>query len=364
MLYALAVVLEFVAGRWIGNPDEDKARRIADARWYKWVTFAFVPLYVSGFVVACFMWSDPMLSIADKVGLLVTVGLMGGFSINVAHELLHRNTAVERWLAKVTLAPLGYAHFVVEHVRGHHVLVATPEDAVSARYGESYWRFMTRSVPGEFRTALSAERERLARKGRGWWSRDNAILQGWLLAVLLLAVVGAAFGWTIAPWVIAQAMIGIAFLEAINYIEHYGLRRRRLPNGRYERFGHAHSWNSTRLMTGLGIFNLQRHSDHHVHPGRRYQNLELEEGSPELPGGYAQMVMYALIPPLWRRVMHQRIVDMYDGDIRRANLTDELRAKYGYPDGEPVGEVTRPSRARTHAPAGAQRERALERSQS
>lgn len=329
MLLVIGALIESVDARCDRNPSDDEREELQRARVYRWFPLALVVITIAAFVIAAYMWAQPALSLVDKVGLAVTIGITSGFGINVAHELGHRRERHERWLGKVALAQNWYGHFAVEHGRGHHVHVATPLDPVSARFGETYWHFLGRSLVGEFRFALSAERERLARRGTPWYSAQNQILQGWMLSACLFGGLIAVFGVQILPYLLIQAAVGLAFLECVNYIEHYGLLRLRLPDGRYERCWHGHSWNSTKRITGLGVFNLERHSDHHVHPGRRYQSLAREDTAPELPGGYAQMVFAALIPPLWRRIMDRRVLALCGDDIRRTNLTDALRAVHG-----------------------------------
>jgi len=330
MLVIVAAGIETISGEWADTYTREEIKALSKRNIYRVFTCGFVPLQIIAFGVAGFMWGQSALSVADKLGLMVTTGIMGGFAINVAHELRHRPGKFESFMAKLALSVVLYSHFYSEHNWGHHVKVATPADPVSARYGESYYRFFWRAAIGEFKFAAEAERERLGRKGKRTWGLRNDIVQGWLLSLVLYGALIAAFGWQLLPYMLGQAFIAVAFLECINYIEHYGHLRDRRPDGRYERCTPKHAWNAGKIVTGLGIFNLQRHSDHHVHPGRRYQALELTDDASLLPGGYAQMVLLALIPPLWFRVMNPYVLALYDGDIRRVNLTDKLRAKHGY----------------------------------
>src|SRR5690606_37345665 len=176
-----------------------------------------------------------------------------------------------------------------------------------------------------FRSALTLERERLGRKGKKWWGRDNQLLQAWSMSVVLFGSMILVFGPGIIPFLVLQAVIGIGLLETVNYLEHYGLLRTRRPDGRYERCSPRHSWNSDRLVTNVFLLHLQRHSDHHANPGRRYQTLRSSEEAPQLPAGYAAMVVLAMIPPLWRRVMDKRVLAHYDGDLTRINLAPRKR---------------------------------------
>jgi alkane 1-monooxygenase len=251
---------------------------------------------------------------------MATIGLIGGLAINAAHELGHTRVQTGRRLSKVALAQTCYGHFFVEHHCGHHVRVATAEDPASARLGESLYAFIPRSVFGSLRSAWSLEARRLAGIGKPRWTLSNDVLNAWLLSVALFVVLAVWFGPVVLPWLIGQAIIGFCLLESVNYLEHYGLRRQKLASGRYERVRPAHSWNSSTVVVSVLLFRLQRHSDHHVNPLRNYQALRHVDEAPQLPSGYSGMLLLAMFPPLWRRVMDPRVLDFYRGDIRLAAL--------------------------------------------
>ncbi|MGY1899705.1 alkane 1-monooxygenase [Nocardia gipuzkoensis] len=320
-------VLDWAVGVDGSNPRDEDYERLSNDRYYRWCTYLMLPVQLIGLVIASYMWAGDELSTVDKLGLAATLGFVSGIGINAAHELGHRVERMERWLAKIALAQSGYGHFFVEHNRGHHVRVATPEDPASGRLGESLWEFLPRSVSGSFRSALALERERLARKGKGWWSPDNHILQAWSMTLVLFGVLIAAFGYQVLPWLLLQAVIGIALLETVNYVEHYGLLRARRPNGMYARCSPRDSWNSDHLVTNIFLFHLQRHSDHHANPGRRYQTLRSSQQAPQLPAGYAAMIVLAAIPPVWRWVMDDRVLAHYGGDITLANIQPRKRRR-------------------------------------
>jgi len=328
-IFVLVVIplLDVAVGRDSGNMSEQDYEVLSDDHYYRWCTYLFLPIQFAGLAVAGYMWSSPELSLVDKLGLTVTVGIVSGIGINTAHELGHRAEHLERRLAKIALAQSGYGHFYVEHNRGHHVRVATPEDPASARFGESLWEFLPRSVFGGFRSALSLERERLSRKGKRWFSRKNNLLQAWSLTVVLFGTMILVFGYTIIPFLALQAVIGFGLLETVNYLEHYGLKRARRADGRYERCSPRDSWNSDRLVTNVLLFHLQRHSDHHANPGRRYQTLRSSQEAPQLPAGYAGMILLAAVPPLWRRVMDPKVLAHYGGDVGRANIAPRKRKR-------------------------------------
>lgn len=245
---------------------------------------------------------------AGIAGWLLSQGIVGGvLAINVAHELIHKDTRLERAAGGALLASVGYHGFKIEHVRGHHVHVSTPEDASSARFGQSLWHFLPRALLRNTVNAWRLERRRLAARGLHAWHWRNELL-GWSALWLALA---AGFAWWLGiaglAFFLAQGFFAACALEIINYIEHYGLERARSADGRYERTTHLHSWNSDYLLSNLFLFQLQRHSDHHETPRRRYQALLHHADSPQLPGGYAAMFVLALCPPLWFRIVDPRV---------------------------------------------------------
>jgi alkane 1-monooxygenase len=253
-------------------------------------------------------------------------------------------------LAKITLAPVAYGHFYVEHTRGHHKNVATPEDPASSKMGETFWQFLPRTMIGSLRSAWHIEKERLARKGKGVWSLENDNLQSWAMTGALFGALTAWLGWLALPFLLAQAFYGASLLEVVNYLEHYGLLRQKGPDGRYERCKPEHSWNSNNIVTNLFLYQLQRHSDHHANPTRRFQALRHFDESPQLPTGYAALVLIAYFPPLWFRQMDPLVAQHYGGDLTRANLyppkRDELLARWsrrtlddGRPELFPGGHV-------------------------
>ncbi|NMN93820.1 alkane 1-monooxygenase [Antrihabitans stalactiti] len=327
IVFVMIPLIDAVVGDDGVNPPDEVYERLSNDRYYRWCTYAFLPVQVVALFIAGYLWSQNALSVVDKIGMAVTVGVGCGIGINAAHELGHRCQRHERWLAKVALAQSGYGHFYVEHNKGHHARVATPEDPASARFGESLWQFLPRSIVGGLRSALGLERSRLRRNGKHWFSVHNNLLQAWAMTVVLYGILLGVFGWQIAPYLVVQAVVGFCLLETVNYVEHYGLLRRRLPNGSYEQCSPRHSWNSDRLVTNVFLFHLQRHSDHHANPGRRYQTLRTVEEAPQLPAGYASMVVLATIPPLWRHVMDRRVLAHYDGDVSRTNILPSKRAR-------------------------------------
>ncbi|MGV0154045.1 alkane 1-monooxygenase [Rhodococcus sp. GB-02] len=342
LVYVLLPILDIFFGPDGENPPDEVMERLENDRYYRYCTYIYIPFQLASLVLACYLWSatdlswlgiDGGLGLISKIGLAISIGCVAGIGINTAHELGHKKDDLERWLSKITLAQSFYGHFYIEHNRGHHVRVATPEDPASSRFGESFWTFLPRSVWGSLRSSWSLEKARLDRLGKKPWTIRNDVLHSWLMSVALFGVLVAVFGLSVLPFLVLQAVFGFCLLETVNYLEHYGLKRRRLDSGRYERAAPEHSWNSDHICTNIFLYHLQRHSDHHANPTRRYQTLRSMDGAPNLPSGYASMIMLAYVPPLWRKIMDPKVLAHYDGDITRVNVQpskrDRILARYG-----------------------------------
>ncbi len=327
LVFAVFPLLDLAIGLDPTNPPDSVIKWLEQDRYYRWCTYLFIPIQYAGLLFACWLWSSGKLSTVDDIGLTLTVGMVSGIAINTAHELGHKRDSTERWLSRVALAQSGYGHFFIEHNRGHHVRVATPEDPASARLGESFYAFLPRTVLGSLRSSWELERVRLARMGRSPWTPRNDILGAWAMTVVLFAALALAFGPVVLPYLLAQAVIGFSLLEVVNYLEHYGLLRQRREDGRYERTRPEHSWNSNNVASNVLLYHLQRHSDHHANPVRRYQALRHVDDAPQLPTGYAGMIVLATVPPLWRRVMDPRLLAHYGGDLARANIAPRRRRR-------------------------------------
>jgi alkane 1-monooxygenase len=319
-VFGVIPLIDVLVGRDAENPPEELLDWLEEDRFYRWITYLFLPLQYGTLVWGCWALTRFGLTTLDKVGLAVTLGCVGGIAINTAHELGHKREEHERWFARIALAQTFYGHFFIEHNRGHHVRVATPEDPASARLGETVYEFWPRTVVGSLRNAWRLERVRLSRRGGTHWTLRNDILNAWACSVALWGALLAAFGWNLLPYLAIQAVMGVLLLETVNYLEHYGMRRRRVNGGRYERVDPSHSWNSNNLATNVLLYHLQRHSDHHANPTRRYQALRDFPESPALPTGYAGMIVLALVPFAWHRVMDPLVLAHFEGDLTRANL--------------------------------------------
>lgn len=301
-------VFDLILGRDLTNPDPDTAD--TELVWFRALTWAWFPiqaLLVYGAIWylthrADFPWHEKL---AVMFGIGVTTGTVG---IVYAHELFHKPSRAERWLGDLLMAMVLYSHFRTEHLLVHHPHVGTPRDTVTARYNEGFHRFFARVLwhgPG---SAWRAERAMLARRGLPAWHRRNPF---WRYGALQAGALGLAFGlggWSGGGLFAFQAFVAVWQLELTNYVEHYGLTRRHLGEGRYEPVGPQHSWDSTHRVSNLLLINLQRHADHHLHPMRRFPLLQSHDDlSPQLPTGYPPMTALAMVPPLWRRLMNPRV---------------------------------------------------------
>lgn len=354
LVYVLLPILDLRFGPDGQNPPDEVMEQLENDKYYRYCTYIFIPFQYLSVVFGAYLFTASNLSWlgfpagsggalgwVGKLGVALSVGVLGGVGINTAHEMGHKKDSLERWLSKITLAQTCYGHFYIEHNRGHHVRVSTPEDPASARFGETFWEFLPRSVFGSLRSSLRLEAQRLRRLDKNPWNPatylSNDVLNAWLLSIVLWGALIAVFGPALIPFVIIQAVFGFSLLESVNYLEHYGLLRQKLdsPTGkaRYERCAPVHSWNSDHVVTNLFLYHLQRHSDHHANPTRRYQTLRSMAGAPNLPSGYASMISLTYVPPLWRKVMDHRVLEHYDGDITKVNIHPRVRervlARYG-----------------------------------
>jgi alkane 1-monooxygenase len=302
-------LMDFVTGLYEQNPDTETP--LSDLFWYRLITLIWFPIQFT--VIFGALWwiaATDHLSLWEELGLMLGVGVMSGvIGIVYSHELLHQRNQWERWLGDLLLASVLYSHFRSEHLLVHHTYVGTPRDPVTARLGEGFqayfWRVLRDCPPSAFRAEVAL----LARAGRPWWHYTNPFwrytaLQGSMLALSL--AIGGLWGLVLFLW---QALIAIWQLELTNYIEHYGLTRRHLGEGKYEPVRPHHSWNASHRASNWLMINLQRHSDHHYKPDRRFPLLQTygSDDAPQLPFGYPTLTTLAMVPPLWRRFMDPKV---------------------------------------------------------
>jgi alkane 1-monooxygenase len=326
--YVVGPILDWTLGEDTNNPPEEIVPQLDADRYYRILTYVVVPLHFVTLIGTAWWAGTQDLSWWAFAGLAAIAGMAAGLGINTGHELGHKKSRLERTLAKIVLAVPAYGHFCIEHNRGHHSDVATPEDPASARMGESIYKFALREIPGAFKRAWRIEEERLARRGRPVWDADNQILQSLALSALLHIGLLIAFGWLMVPFLIIHDVFAWWQLTSANYIEHYGLLRQKDDNGRYERCQPLHSWNSNHIYSNLVLFHLERHSDHHAHPLRRYQSLRHFEDLPSLPSGYFGSYLLAYVPPLWFRVMDKRLMSLphIAGDLGKVNVGPDRKS--------------------------------------
>ena len=241
----------------------------------------------------------------EIVGLVLSGGiLLATNGINVAHELGHRTPYFERFFSKMLYMPCLYMHFYIEHNFGHHLNVATPEDGASARYNQTLYSFWFSSVTRQYKSAWKIQIEMLNRKGLSFFSIKNDMLWYHLIQPIYLIGIYGLFSLKVMFIAILIGVVAFLFLECINYIEHYGLRRIKTEFGRYERVQPYHSWNSNFNVGRITLYELTRHSDHHYKSSKKYQILNSHQECPTLPFGYPTSILLSLVPPLWFRVMN------------------------------------------------------------
>ncbi len=290
------------------NHDEAAEPSLLADRLYDAMLYAMVPIQWGLMFLLLFRVAFDSLSFLQITGMTLSMGMCCGIlGINVAHELGHRTDRLSRLSARLLLFSSLYAHFTIEHNRGHHKWVATPRDPATARRGESVYRFWLRCIPGVFRSAWRLSCDDVRRRGGRVFGPGNEVLRLMLIQAALVIGIGIVFGPLALLSFLGAALNGILLLETVNYIEHYGLLRTETEPGRYERVRPEHSWNSDHVLGRIMLFELTRHADHHYSASRKYQILRHMPDSPQLPFGYPTALMLALLPPLWFRVIHPRL---------------------------------------------------------
>lgn len=305
-LYAM---LDAAIGRYSENADPDTPEN--DLFWYRLITLIWFPIQVVMiFGMIWYVTGASHLSLAEKFGVFFGVGVLSGaVGIVYAHELMHQSNRSERWLADLLLATVLYSHFRTEHLLVHHPYVGTTRDAVTARYNEGFHRYFFRVIRESPVSAWRAEKAMLARRGLSVLDGSNPFWRYGALQLTFCILAVLIGGWLGLALFAFQALIAIWQLELTNYVEHYGLTRKHLGDGKYERVMPRHSWNADHRASNWLLINLQRHSDHHYKPARRFPLLQTypDDEAPQLPFGYPAMTVAAMIPPVWRRVMNPRV---------------------------------------------------------
>ena len=319
LVFVAVPIMDIVVGKDPVNPEPDNEQMLTGQTFYKLLTLACLPLMaicIFGSAYLLLQWEE--LSLLGQILFALSTGLVGGIvGINVSHELIHKNAQLEKVSGGLMLSLVCYAGFKVEHIYGHHIHVSTPQDASSSRLGQSLYQFLPRAYKDNFINAWTLQKTRLAKKGQKAFSVHNELIWYYGFSVLVSLLMGAFFEFFGGSFLMGvdffylQSFMAFTLLEIINYIEHYGLHRNKNEKGRYERVNIQHSWNSNYLLTNMFLFQLQRHSDHHAYAARRYQVLRHHEESPQLPLGYAGMIVVSLVPPLWRAIMDPKVKAYY-----------------------------------------------------
>ena len=314
-VFVIVPAMDYLISKDTSNVPKEMISKVTKEYFYKLVTFIWV--YVQ---LAVLIWAFYVVSIADYQlweWIAFTSGLAlvtGGIGITVAHELGHKAEKIQQFYAQILLMTVSYMHFFIEHNRGHHVRVATPEDPATSRFGENFYAFWVRSVRDGFRSAWELEEDRLVRKGQSVWSLKNQMI--WFLvlpvafaglAFLVFSLLQNRFVWEVPVFFFCQSILAFSLLEAVNYLEHYGMERKKFGTGYYEKVTPLHSWNASQSVSNFLLFQLQRHSDHHAFAFKPYQVLNHYDESPQLPAGYSAMILAAFLPPLWFAIMNPRL---------------------------------------------------------
>lgn len=320
----LAIVFSFIllplidqyTGIDTSNDSESVAKIKGEEFYYRFVTYVWTYFQIGFVFWGCYIIGTGNINTAiEWIGFVIGFALVtGGIGITVAHELGHKKSSIERFYSKALLMTVCYMHFYIEHNRGHHVLVATAEDPATARKNENFYAFWVRSVFEGYAHAWKLENESLHRRGLPMIHWKNNMIWFTLLPIIFCAAITGLFSaltgrilWEIPVFFFSQSIIAFTLLELVNYVEHYGIVRKEIAPGKYERVNPIHSWNASHLLSNFFLFQLQRHSDHHANAIKRYQVLNHYDISPQLPFGYPTMILIAAVPPLWFPMMNKRL---------------------------------------------------------
>ena len=315
-VFIIIPLIDSLIGKDPENISDSKIKIISEQVYYRLVTYLWVYVQLAVIIFGAYAVTiGKVNTLPDWIGFILATSLItGGIGITVAHELGHKKSKLEQFYSKTLLMTVCYMHFYVEHNRGHHVHVATPTDPATSRKNEHFYKFWLRSVFKGYASAWNIEIEGLKRKNKSILSLQNQMIWFHLLPILFCVLLTVVFSyltgglaWQIPVFFFVQSILAFTLLEQVNYIEHYGIVRKQDDAGNYERVTQLHSWNANQLVSNFFLFQLQRHSDHHLNAIRRYQVLKHYDESPQLPHGYPTMIILALFPPLWFKMMNPRL---------------------------------------------------------
>lgn len=306
LIPALELLLPVNTTNFEGKEREDRLKNML----FDWLLYLNIPLVFGLFYFSLHELATSSYETYELTGIIISLGIvLGTNGINVAHELGHRAKSYERILGKLLLLPSLYMHFYIEHNYGHHLHAATKEDPATAKYNQSVYSFWVTSVTRQYINAWVLQRKLLRSENRGVFSLYNDMLWYTLIQFIHLSFIYYFFGASVLLYALLAALVGFLLLETVNYIEHYGLIRKKLPSGRYERVREVHSWNSNHVMGRIILYELTRHSDHHFKSSKKYQILDYHDSSPQMPFGYPTSMVLSFLPPLWFKIMNPRIPD-------------------------------------------------------
>lgn len=306
--FVLIPILELLFPVDVHNISEEESENRLKNSVFDWLLYLNLPIVYILVLLSLIVVSTTSLQTYEYVGLILSVGIVLGVNgINVAHELGHRQTTNERFIGKALLLPALYMHFYIEHNFGHHLHAATKEDPATAKFNQSVYEFWITSVFRQYLNAWNIQKKLLKISNKDFFSYKNDMLWYAVLQITYLTIVFVLFGNIGFIFALFAGITGFILLETVNYIEHYGLMRSKLPSGRYERVREVHSWNSNHVIGRIVLYELTRHSDHHFKSSKKYQILDCHEESPQMPYGYPTSMVLAMLPPLWFSIMNKRI---------------------------------------------------------
>ena len=315
LIFILLPLIDPIIGTDDGNFDVHQEKIESEDKYYKYIMYAWAIAQSLVMLAIVYYFTSVRPNSMQLILLLLNAMIMnGGVGIVVAHELGHKNNKLDKFLAKLLLIQVAYGHFTVEHNRGHHVNVGTELDPATGRYNQSYYSFWYQSVIGGFKHALKLESDYLTLKKKKNTILTNEVYNS-ILWTSLIFIITVLIVYFIKPestvhfliFIILQAVLSFSLLEAVNYIEHYAIIRKQSQSNNYEKINPTHSWNANYILSNYLLFQLQRHSDHHLYSTKNYQILKQYKESPQLPNGYPGMVLLSLVPPIWKRIMNKRL---------------------------------------------------------
>ncbi len=312
LIFVIGPVLDRLVGEDNLNVPPQLEARYEKSLYYRLTLWLYLPVQIALVLFSYHLITNTDMALYAQIGLALSMAVGVGFGATLAHELCHHPSRLDRFIGVQVFSLCGMANFLVYHNYGHHNLVATPEDPGSARYGESFWRFMPRNIGRKLVLSWQIEAKRLKTLGKSWLSPYNLMI--WLTLNELAWVVGLT--WYFGPLALALFALQYAaprlLLSVGDYLEHYGLSRRKLSGGEYEPPRAIHSWDDSYMLSNFLFTAVDRHADHHENSGRPFQILRVRHEAPRLPYGYLTMIFAAFVPPVWRRLVHPVLEAFYD----------------------------------------------------